>query len=446
MKKIWIKLTKDYAAYKAGDLVEVEKQIGDAYIAAGYAELSEEPQQLLLASAVTEFQTQLQAITGELTKGFKAVAEDLKKASGTIVRADPGEQEADRNKSFRDQLYHITKFQKQGDRESFDRLIKVYGATPVDRKGEVIRGHEGAAGSTGGFLVGQEFGGEVLKLDPEADVFASGVRSVPMGSPIKTYPALRQTGNPATAASSAHAGIRTYYKSEKAARTSSDASFDEVKLEAVDLIAYTDATNDLLDDAPGAEADFLGLIRSALGWRRDYEYIRGAGKGTPLGYFNAPSLLSVTRESAGGISYYDVLSMFAKIMPAYMSRCEWEANPTTLPQLAMIKDDAGNSMWRDPQMGAAGPLPATLLGRPVKFTEKVPALGTAGDLNLVVPALYLEGLRSGVEIGVSEDFLFSTDQVAYRAKIRHDGQPWIKGTYKMADGSNSELSGFLQLS
>lgn len=445
MNRIWIKLTKDYGGHKAGDLVEVEKSIGEAYVQAGYAEASEEPQRALLATALKEFQDQMKAVTDEVAKGFKTVAEDLKKASGSIVRIDAGEAEADKTKSFRDQLYHITKFQKQGDKDSLERLVKVYGATPVDRQGNVIKGHEGAAGATGGFLVGEEHGAEVLKLDPEADVFASGVRSVPMGSPIKRYPALRQTSNPATAASAAHAGIRTFYKSEKAARTSSEAVFDEIKLEAVDLIAYTDSTNDLLDDAPGAEADFIDLIRKAIGWRRDFEYIRGPGGGRPLGYFNCPALLSVNRESTGGISLFDVVTMLSKILPAYMSRCEWEANPTTLPQLAMIKDDAGNSMWRDAQMGAAGPLPPTLLGRPVKFTEKVPVLGTAGDLNLVVPALYLEGLRSGVEIGVSEDFLFSTDQVAYRAKIRHDGQPWIKGTYKMADGSNSELSGFVQL-
>jgi HK97 family phage major capsid protein len=446
MKKMWIKLLKDAGAYKAGEIVEADEVIAKAYIEAGAAEASQDAAGALNATLGAEIGKQMAAVTDELRKGLEAIARDLKETTKSIVRADPGESEADRTKSFRDQLYHITKFQKQGDRESFDRLVKVYKAIPVDREGEIIRGHEGAAGATGGFLVGEEYGAELLKLDPEADVFASGVRTVPMGSPIKRYPALRQTGNPATGASSAHAGIRTYRKSEKATRTSSDATFDEVKLEATDLIAYTEATRDLLADAPGAEADFLGLIRSALGWRRDYEFIRGKGNGEPLGFFECPALIGVTRESTGGISYYDVLTMLSKILPAYLMRAAWVANPTALPQLASLKDDAGNAIWINGQSGAAGELPPTLMGRPVRFSEKVPALGTAGDLNLVVPALYLEGLRSGVEVGVSEDFLFSTDQVAYRAKVRNDGQPWMKGTFKMADGSNSELSGFVQLS
>jgi HK97 family phage major capsid protein len=444
--KIWIKLTKDYGGHRAGDLVEVEKSIGDAYIAAGYAEASEEPQRALLATALKEFQDQMKAVTDEVAKGFKTVAEDLKKASGSIVRVDPGESEADKTKSFHDQVLHITRFQKRGDQESFDRLVKVYRATPVDRNGEIIRAHEGAAGATGGFLVGEEYGAELLKLDPESDVFAAGVRTVPMGSPVKKYPALRQTSNPASGASAAHGGIRTYRKSEKAARTASEASFDEVELQATDLIAYTEATRDLLADAPGAEADFMSLIRGALGWRRDYDFIRGAGGGGPLGFFECPALIQVARESTGGISYYDVLTMLSKVLPAYMMQSVWLAAPTALPQLASLKDDAGNAIWINGQSGAAGELPPTLMGRPVRFTEKIPALGTAGDLNLVVPGLYLEGLRQGVEIGVSEDFLFSTDMVAYRAKIRNDGQPWLKGTYKLADGSNTAMSGFVQLS
>lgn len=446
MNKIWIKLTKDYAAYKAGDLVEVERSIGEAYITAGYAEASEEPQKALLATAVTEFQTELKSIVAEMAKGFKAIAEDLKKTSGTIVRIDPGESEADKSKSFYDHLECITRFQKRGDSESFDRLVKVYKAQPIDKDGNIIRGAEGATGTTGGFLVAEEYAGELLKLDPEQDVFAAFVRQVPMRAVIRNYPALRQTDSPAANSSSVHAGIRTYYKTEKAARTSSTANFDEIKLEANDLIAYTDATRDLLADAPGAEADFMSLLRGAIGWRRDYELIRGAGKGGPLGFFNAGALISVTRESTGGISYYDALTMMSKILPAYWMQASWIANPTTLPQLAMMKDDSGRAVWIDGQAGAAGPLPPTLIGRPVRFSEKVPALGSAGDLNLVVPALYLEGLRSGVEIGVSEDFLFSTDQVAYRAKIRHDGQPWLKSTYKMADGSNTAVGAFTQLS
>jgi HK97 family phage major capsid protein len=445
MKKMWIKLLKDAGAYKAGEIVEADEVIAKAYIEAGAAEASQDAAGALNATLGAEIGKQMAAVTDELRKGLEAIARDLKETTKSIVRADPGESEADKTKSFRDQLACITKFQKRGDQESFDRLVKVYKATPVGRDGEVIRAHEGAAGSTGGFLVGEEYGGELLKLDPESDVFAAGVRTVPMGSPVKKYPALRQTSNPASGASAAHGGIRTYRKSEKAARTASDSSFDEVELQATDLIAYTEATRDLLADAPGAEADFMSLIRGALGWRRDYDFIRGPGKGEPLGYFNCPALISVTRESSGGISYYDVLTMLSKIMPAYWMQCEFHANPTTLPQLAAMKDDAGNAVWINGQQGAAGQLPPTLLGRPVKFTEKVPPLGTAGDLDLVVPALYLEGLRSGIEIGVSEDFLFSTDMVAYRAKIRNDGQPWIKGTYKMADGSNTAVSGFVQL-
>lgn len=442
---MWIKLLKDYSQYKTGELVDVDDVIAEAYVKAGYAEKSDEPGKVLLATAVAEFQTQLKGVTEELVKGFRATAEDLKKAGAGFTRLEAGESEDDHKRSFTDYLRSVTAFQKRGDKESFERLVKVYRASPVDDNGFIIRGQEEAQGSNAGFLVPEEYASEVLRLDVEQDVFAARVRTVPMAGEFKAYPALRQTGAPNSGTTSFVGGVQTYRKAEKSQRTASQSAWDEIELKATDLIAYTEATRDLLADAPGAEADFMSLIRMAVGWRRDYDFIRGGGGGEPIGFFNAPCTLSVTRESTGSISYFDVTSMFSKMLPMYINQCEWLASVTTIPYLMNLKDDAGNTLWVNAGNGAQGPLPPTLLNRPVRFSEKIPALGSTGDLNLVVPQAYLEGLRSGVEIAVSQEFKFDTDQVAYRAKLRNDGKPWLKSYLQLADGSNTQVSPFVQL-
>jgi HK97 family phage major capsid protein len=88
----------------------------------------------------------------------------------------------------------------------------------------------------------------------------------------------------------------------------------------------------------------------------------------------------------------------------------------------------------------------TLLGLPIRFTEKVPALGTTGCLSLIDPTQYGTADRQGLEVGISEHFLFDTDQIAFRFKIRNDGQPLWLAPYTSADAAATKFSPFVQLS
>jgi len=68
-----------------------------------------------------------------------------------------------------------------------------------------------------------------------------------------------------------------------------------------------------------------------------------------------------------------------------------------------------------------------MLTRPVFFTEKLPALGSVGDILLVDPSQYILGLRRQVSIEKSQHVYFSSDEAAYRAILRADGQgKWSK--------------------
>jgi hypothetical protein len=64
-----------------------------------------------------------------------------------------------------------------------------------------------------------------------------------------------------------------------------------------------------------------------------------------------------------------------------------------------------------------------LFGRPVLFTEKLPALGTAGDVLLCDFSKYIVADTGTLEIAASDQYAFNTNQITFRIIQRVDGQP-----------------------
>ncbi len=89
-------------------------------------------------------------------------------------------------------------------------------------------------------------------------------------------------------------------------------------------------------------------------------------------------------------------------------------------------------------------MPPRLLGMPLYVTGALPALNTAGDILLVDPKYYLIGDRQSYELAFSEHFKFQNDQVAWRATVRVDGQPWVNGSITLEDASTT-VSPFVAL-
>ena len=255
-----------------------------------------------------------------------------------------------------------------------------------------------------------------------------------------------------------------YRKGEIAQRPSTDAKLREQTFKVTDLVGYTPLSRDLIaDNYIAADAIIQRVFARAIEWKKDYEVLNGNGVGKPLGYFNSPALLTVTRVAASRIKYDDLVAMLAAYHQSGLGDAMWVANQTTWTDLAAIKDNAGayvfqpNAMINQAMMlsimGKTQTVPdlkykamGTLLGLPIRFTEKVPALGTTGCLSLINPTQYGVADRQGLEVGISEHFLFDTDQIAFRFKIRNDGQPLWLGPYVSADSANTKFSPFVQLS
>jgi HK97 family phage major capsid protein len=89
----------------------------------------------------------------------------------------------------------------------------------------------------------------------------------------------------------------------------------------------------------------------------------------------------------------------------------------------------------------------TLMGRPLIYSEKMQALGTAGDIGLVDFSQYLIGQKGNgnVDIASSIHFYFDYGKTAFRFTLRYDGQPTWETTLTPKRGS-ATLSPFIVLS
>lgn len=292
----------------------------------------------------------------------------------------------------------------------------------------------------GGFLIPERLRSELLRVSLESAIVRPRARVIPMDSLRVPFPAIDSTSN----ASSVYGGITAYWAEEGATLTETNPKFKRVVLEAKKLTIYTEIPSELMQDSIISMKAFIdSVFPEALAWFEDVSFTEGGGVGEPLGFLNSPAAVSVTRAGANNIAWADVAGMYARMLPQSLSRAVWIAHISTFPELATMEIAAGSpATWINHQL-ADGP-PMTLLGRPVIFTEKVEALGSAGDLNFVDFGMYLIGDRQAMQARESEHFRFNTDEVAFRITERVDGRPWLTNAITPRNGTDT-LSPFVKI-
>lgn len=299
-------------------------------------------------------------------------------------------------------------------------------------------------GATGGFLVPSEAQINPMSIAAEQSFFWNRATRIPMRRRSIEIPVLDQTG---TTAGQPHwfGGIQAYWAAEASEMSNSDPAFRQITLTAHELIAFTRASNTLLaDSATSLEAFFnspLGF-NGAMSWMFDYEAINGTGVGKPTGFLNSGATITVPRATAGTVEYPDLLNMLQKFLMTG-GQGMWLASQSLLSTLAQINGPSGNPsyVWLS---DASGGIPARLLGMPIYFTEKMPLIGTAGDLALVNAPYYLVGDRQAITIESTQFEQWKFNKHSWRAVARVDGQPWLSAPLTLQDGT-SQLSPFVIL-
>jgi HK97 family phage major capsid protein len=291
----------------------------------------------------------------------------------------------------------------------------------------------------GGFTVPEEFLNKLLMDSLEQSVIrGNGATVVPMGRDTMNIPKIVDSSH----ASTVFGGVVGYWLEEGGTKTPTQPTFGQIKLIAKKLIGYTYASDELLDDnAVGLSGLISTLFGNALAWYEDDAFINGSGVGQPLGILKSGSLLSLNRTAVTTVGIADLANMVGRLLPGSFGRAVWLANPVVLPKLVQLASTT--LVWQPFDQGMAKAPPATVLGRPIYFTEKCAALGSAGDLILADLSYYLIGDRQKMTMATSKDVMFTTDQTAWRFVERVDGQPWVDAKFQPKNGST--LSPFVTL-
>ena len=296
-------------------------------------------------------------------------------------------------------------------------------------------------GSAGGFAIPPDFRSQLMELPVYGEAPIRAGATVIGADPAHpdagvTMPALDQSGN---GVGHVFGGVTVGWVNEGGQKPLTDLALKEVTVDTHEVAGYMIVTDKLLRNWNGADPLIRKQFRAALLQSGEYAFLRGDGVGKPTGIIGHPGTYVVPRTAAGQVTYRDLLAMVARQLTIGGSAF-WQMPRSVLPQIALLKDDLGNFIWKESARdGFAG----TLLGYPVKWSPLSPALGQVGDVALIDAEHYLIKDGSGPFVAASEHVLFTQNKTVIKAFWNVGGKPWLTAPHY--DQSGYQTSPFVVL-
>jgi HK97 family phage major capsid protein len=439
---MFVQLTKEFLGRKPGERIDVSESDAQHLIAQQVAapvadDLITPAVSRALEGAFTKFTQSLDGIINASLKAFQDAQAQARRHSVPQIFGDGGQ--GDPHKNFGDFCVCVAA-------KNHKKLEEVYKTFPVDNQGVRTKAALGeSSGSTGGYVVPPEFYNQLLQIIAENTFVRPRAFVQPMASATLQFPYLDVTTVQSAGVSPFFGGVQMYWTAEAQTRTETEPQFKMMELKAWELSGYSVSSNVLLQDAAfGLEKFLFTLFGQAIAWFEEYAFLQGNGVGKPVGMLSAPATIAVNRQGANQVQFADVAGMYAKLLPISQSRAIWVYSPSVIPQLLQLKDGASRAIFISIDQGAVKMPVWKLLGLPAYATEKLPALGTKGDLLLIDPALYVIGDRMQIEVAASEHVNFLKNQMTWRVVERIDGQPWLEKPITLQDAS-TQVSPFVVL-
>jgi len=361
----------------------------------------------------------------------------LRPESAPEAPADEGQPPAEEFKEWGDFLYAI--WMKKAHNVEDARLKWFDEQEPEGQE----KAMTGAVGARGGFLIAAQFMPTLLAVMGEDSIVRPTATIIRMPGRQISLPVVDQT---TTTAGIPHwfGGMKFYWAGEGEEKEETEAKFRRVTLVAKKLIGHTVASDELLDDAAISLGDFLSGPLGFTGgvvWMEDFAFLMGAGGAQPRGVINAPVTLAPARQAAGTINYVDCINLIQNFLPS--GRGQWVISQSAMADLVQMSGPTGNPSYIWQPNAREGP-PGMLFGWPVRWTEKLPLLGTRGDILLADFRYYLIGDRQATTIDSSQYPRWIYDETSWRVVHRVDGQPWLSAPLTYQDGT-TRISPFVCL-
>ena len=324
-----------------------------------------------------------------------------------------------------------------------------YRESRIDPRLEALREQRAqsmGAGSEGGFALPTQFRDQVFQASPQEAIVRPRATVIPAGSPPDAKleaPTLDQTSG-----SNIYGGVTITHTGEAITMTETSAALRQFSLEPKELSAYLITTNKLLANWEAASIFLTTQLRRAMIGAEDYDFMRGDGINKALGFVNAPAAITVSRSAPGVVAFTDIVSMYARAKLG--GNLVWVASQTVIPQLCAMVDAGNHAIWvgsaGEGLGGAAGPAPSRLLGLPILWAERLPALGTSGDINLVDLQYYVVKDGSGPFAAISTELLFLSNRTVFRIIWNVDARPWLTEALGLEGSTTNTISPFVKLS
>lgn len=278
-------------------------------------------------------------------------------------------------------------------------------------------GQQMGQGPSGGFAVPTQFRSEILSVEQSASIVRPRAQVIPAGSPPDaevTIPALDQS-----AAQNMYGGVEVrWMEAEDTAAPETEFKLRSISLRPYEMAACIPFTNKLMRNWQASAGWGSRLLQGAVRAAEDHAFLDGLGAGKPRGFTKSACRKVVNREGANAVTYADLIQMEAEL---YGEDGVFLASRKMMPQLRQLKDPASNYIYADAREG----MPATLLGRPLLFNERRPAVGTEGDICLLSFKHYLIKDGSGPLVATSEHAEFKKRQTLLLVSWNVDGSAWL---------------------
>jgi HK97 family phage major capsid protein len=312
---------------------------------------------------------------------------------------------------------------------------------------KAVQGMSVSSGADGGFTVMPEFSNKIFDRVYANDLFGRTDNYSVTGNNM-TFLATAETSR---ATGSRRGGVQGYWMSEGGTITKSKPTLREVTLKLVKLGAVVYLTEELLSDGGTAMEQYVAkCVAEEFNFLIGDSLINGTGVGQPLGILNAPSLVSVAKESgqlAATIQPENIVKMESRFYAPNNGNSVWLKNQDINPQLQLMTlgiGAAGQVVYMPPGgMSVNGY--ETLQGRPTLTTEFNATLGTQGDLIKADLGQILSISKGGIVQAVSVHVEFLTDQQALRFTMRLMAKPWESAPITPYKGTSNTQSNFIAL-
>lgn len=310
----------------------------------------------------------------------------------------------------------------------------------------VAQGAGEATPADGGFAVGLDIQNTIMELMHDVGRILSLVPKIPIGANSNgiSMLAIKETSR---ATGSRFGAVQGYWLDEGTAPTATRPKYRKIELRLVKLAALGYSTDELLADAVALEAVMTRAFAEELAFLTEDSIINGLGAGQPLGILASPALVSVAKESgqaAATIVTTNLSKMWARLLPQYQGSAVWLINVDCDPQLDELTLPAGTAGLQPRFVNYSNEGILQIKGRPVIEVEYCQTVGTKGDIILAAFDQYALIDKGGVQQASSMHVAFTTDEMAFRATYRVNGQPKMESPITPFKGT-STLSAFVSL-